>query len=85
MKGAKHRVLFQNADNNITMGVLFNDPDLELSDIYWYLVLAEMMQVSLQNNEGLITVDQKRNTKSCYAELHRNGENYRSVGRAKAP
>ena len=74
MKGSKHRVLFQNADNNINMGVIFNDPDIELYDIYWYIVLAEMMERSLTKNEGLITVDRELNTKSCYVELHRNGE-----------
>ena len=55
------------------MGVIFNDPDIELYDIYWYIVLAEFMERSLDDNEGLITVDQKLNTKSCYVELHRNG------------
>ena len=73
MKGSKHRVLFQNVDDNINMGVIFNDPDIELYDIYWYIVLAEFMERSLDDNEGLITVDQKLNTKSCYVELHRNG------------
>ena len=71
MPGSNHRVLFQNADNNINMGVIFNDPDLELDDIYWYMVLAEDMGASLKNGEGLITVDKKLNTKSCYVELHR--------------
>ena len=75
MPGSNHRVLFQNADDNINMGVIFNDPDIELYDIYWYIVLAEFMERSLADNEGLITVDQKLNTKSCYVELHRNGEN----------
>ena len=55
------------------MGVIFNDPDIELYDIYWYIVLAEFMERSLADDEGLITVDQKLNTKSCYVELHRNG------------
>ena len=84
MKGSEHRVLFQNADGNINMGLIFNDPDMELNDMYWCVVLTQIMEKSLQDNEGLITVDRKLNTKSCYAELHRNGENYRSVGRAKA-
>ena len=75
MKGSKHRVLFQNADETINMGVIFNDPDLELSDIYWYIILAQLMEKSLAKNEGLITIDRKLNTKSCYVELHRNGEN----------
>ena len=72
MPGSNHRVLFQNADNNINMGVIFNDPDLELDDIYWYMVLAEDMGASLKNGEGLITLDKKMNTKSCYVELHRD-------------
>ena len=74
LMGSNHRVLFQNADDNINMGVIFNDPDIELYDIYWYIVLAELMERSLNRNEGLITVDRKLNTKSCYVELHRNGE-----------
>ena len=73
MKGSNHRVLFQNADENINMGIIFNDPDLELSDVHWYILLAETMEKSLIKNEGLITVNRKLNTKSCYVELHRNG------------
>ena len=76
MKGSNHRVLFQNADENINMGVIFNDPDLELSDVYWYYNLAELMEDSLDRKEGLITVDRELNTKSCYVELHRNGGNH---------
>ena len=57
------------------MGVIFTDPDLDLSDVYWYMVLAEEMNSHLWRNEGLITVDSsadhKWNTKSCYVELHR--------------
>jgi len=34
-------VLFQNAEGNINMGVYFNDPDVEWSDIYWYNILAK--------------------------------------------
>jgi len=75
MPGSKHRVLFQNADNNINMGVIFNDPDLELDDIYWYRVLAEEMGNLLRKGEGLISVDEQLQTRSCYVELHRNGEN----------
>ena len=76
MKGSNHRVLFQNADENINMGIIFNDPDLELSDVYWYYNLAELMEDSLDRKEGLITVDRELNTKSCYVELHRNGGNH---------
>ena len=77
MKGSKHRVLFQNADEKINMGVIFNDPDLEPYDIYWYIALANQMEKSLARNEGLVTVDRKLNTMSCYVELHRNGGNRR--------
>ena len=56
------------------MGVVFNDPDLELEDVYWYVVLDELMEISLQKNEGLVTVDQKLNTRSCYVELHRQSQ-----------
>ena len=76
MKGSNHRVLFQNADENINMGVIFNDPDLEVTDVYWYYNLAELMEDSLDRKEGLITVDRELNTKSCYVELHRNGGNH---------
>ena len=74
MMGSKHRVLFQNADHNINMGVIFNDPDIELYDVYWYIVLAELMETSLERNEGLIEVDHELNTNSCYVELLRNSE-----------
>ena len=74
MPGSNHRVLFQNADNNINMGVIFNDPDLELDDIYWYMVLAEKMEASLKKEDGLILVDKQLNTKSCFVELHRKGK-----------
>ena len=39
------------------MGVIFTDPDLDLSDVYWYMVLAEEMDSHLWRNEGLITLD----------------------------
>ena len=73
--GTEHRVLLENVDKTIQMGVKFYDPDVELYDIYWYLVLAEQMQKCLlTENKGLITIDRKSNTTSCYVELHRNGE-----------
>ena len=72
MKGSDHRVLFQNADDTINMGVIFNDPDVELSDIHWYVVLAE--EIDDSKNANLITVDRKLDTRSCYVELHRFGE-----------
>ena len=67
-------VLFQNAAGNINMGVWFDDPDIELEDIYWYNILAIVINESLMKNEGLISVDREYKTKSCYVELHRNGE-----------
>merc|ERR1712131_34107 len=56
-----------------------------LFDVYWYMVLAEQMEKSLERDEGLITVDNSAdrewNTKSCYVELHShpvgmNGQNH---------
>ena len=60
MKGSDHRVFFQNAEGNIHMGVLFNDPDVELDDIFWYNMLAIEMEDSMIENEGLVTVDSTR-------------------------
>ena len=74
MKGSNAGVLFQNADWNINMGVWFDDPDIEMEDIYWYNLLAIQMQGSLLLNQGLVTIDKEHNTKSCYVELHRNGD-----------
>ena len=73
MKGADVGVLFQNADQNINLGVWFDDPDIEFDDIWWYNILAKEMEDSLRKNEGLISTDKTLNTKSCYVELHRNG------------
>ena len=57
MKGSDHRVFFQNAEGNINMGVLFNDPDVELDDIFWYNMLAIEMEDSMIEKEGLVSVD----------------------------
>ena len=73
MKGEDHRVLFQNAEGTINMGVWFNDSEIELSDIFWYNHLGIMINDSLLKNEGLCSFDDHRNIKSCYVELHRNG------------
>ena len=73
MERSDHRVLFQNAEGNINMGVFFNDPDVNLDDIYWYNTLALMMSFSMEANEGLIVFDEELNTYSCYVELHRRG------------
>ena len=62
------------------MGVLFNDPDVDLEDIYWFNVLALAIEESLEKNEGLICIESIKQldgtefeTYSCYVELHRNG------------
>ena len=81
LKGSKHRVFFQNAEGNINMGVLFNDPDVEMEDIYWFNALAEAMVKSFVKHEGLISFEsikqldstEELETFSCYVELHRNG------------
>ena len=56
------------------MGVWFDDPDIRMDDINFYNILASQMENSFIDNEGLISFDQEYNTKSCYVELHRNGE-----------
>ena len=56
------------------MGVWFDDPDIEMEDIYWYNILAIEIKESFMKNEGLISVDREYKTKSCYVELHRNGQ-----------
>ena len=73
MKGQNHRVLFQNAEGTINMGVWFDDPEIELSDIFWYNHLGIMISNSLASNEGLCSFDEKLEIMSCYVELHRNG------------
>ena len=50
--GSNHRVLFQNADVNINMGVIFNDPDIEMYDIYWYLVRVNSDYETLNIGKG---------------------------------
>ena len=57
------------------MGVFFNDPDVEVDEIYWYNAMACAMFDSLRNNEGLISIDEELKTHSCYVELHREGSN----------
>ena len=72
-KGQDHRVLFQNAEGTINMGVWFNDPEIELSDIFWYNHLGNLINNSLAHKEGLCSIDETGRIKSCYVELHRNG------------
>ena len=91
MKGTDHRVLFQNADGNINMGLFFNDRTIENFYIYWINCIAMDMSRSLENNEGLIVVDEWSKTTSCYVELHRIGtikvfnKNYRFSYQGNAP
>lgn len=73
MKGTNGRVLFQNADGSINMGLCFNDPDIEIYDIFWLNEVAMEMTRRLIKNEGLISMDEELQIRSCYAELHRNG------------
>ena len=62
------------------MGILFNDPDVAMEDIYWYNALASAMTESLAKDEGLIIIESikqldstEKEVKTCYVELHRNG------------
>ena len=71
LKGTNHRVLFQNANGTINMGVWFNDPDIELDDIFWYTTLVTEIKCSLIKKKEEISVDEKLNTYSCYVELLR--------------
>ena len=73
--------MFQNAEHNINMGVVFNDPYVEMEDIYWFNALACGIGESVLNNEGLVTIGsikqldstEELETYSCYVELLRNG------------
>ena len=56
------------------MGVFFNDPDIDLDDIYWYNALAIAINASLARDEGLISVDEELNMRSCYVELFRKSK-----------
>ena len=77
LKGTDHRILFQSADGSINMGVCFNDPDIDIYDIYWFNEVAIQMTHSLGANEGLISIDEELQTRSCYVELHRNGNSFK--------
>ena len=72
MKGTNGRVLFQSADG-INMGVCFNDPDVEIYDIFWFNEVAAEMTRFLIKNEGLISMDEEFQIRSGYVELQRNG------------
>ena len=58
------------------MGVCFDDPDLEMGDIFWYNQLAKKMQASAFSYDGLLSSDAESGTLSCYVELHRNDINF---------
>jgi len=70
LKGSNHRVLFQNAEGTINMGVYFNDPDVEWSDIYWYNTLALEIIKYQRQFEGFTSFDEKLKAYSCCVELH---------------
>ena len=72
MKGTNYRILFQNSEGNINMGVWFDDPNIDYYDISLFNFIAQLMENSLNLNEELISVDNELQTKSCYVELHRN-------------
>ena len=55
------------------MGVFFNDPDVDLDEIFWYNELAGAIYNSIQQIDGLVSIDEELNTRSCYVELHRKG------------
>ena len=73
LRGTSNRVLFQNVEGNINMGVWFNDPDVEMEEICWYNLLAKTMYNNKVEKPELISVDYKLGAISCYVELHRNG------------
>ena len=71
IKESEYRILFQNGDGDINLGVWLNDPDINSNDIIWYNVLSSEIYNSFFNNEGLTTVNEEYGTASCYVELHR--------------
>ena len=79
MKTTDHRILFQNADGSINMGVCLNDPDMEVYDICWLNYLAIQMNESLNRNEGLVFMDIELQTRSCFVELQRNGTFFKYI------
>ena len=72
LKGSDQRVLFQNSNGCINMGVCFNDPDLEFYDIAWFCHLAAEVNKKVVDEE-LIFIDKTLKTRSCYVELQRKG------------
>ena len=47
-------MFFQNAEGDINMGVLFNDPDVDYDDIYWYFIFAGQMHESIGQSFKMI-------------------------------
>ena len=66
-----HRVLFQNANGNINMGVWYDDPVRDVYDVAWFCTLALEMEKA-SKTKGLISIDKEFNTQSCFVELQRN-------------
>ena len=80
LEDSNHRVFFQNAEGNINMGIFFNDPDVELDEIYWYNAMAKEIAETIEKDEELIAVDEELGTHSCYVELHRlDKKNHNSI------
>ena len=73
MKNTNHRVLFQNSDGNINMGIWLSDPDIQDYDIYWLNIIAREIKLSLIKENGHAVVNKKLNIRSCYVELLRIG------------
>ena len=71
LRRGEYRVLFQNSEGNINMGVWFNDPDLETDDLIWYNILASEIYKNKIESKECFSTDEKFGTGSCYAELHR--------------
>ena len=69
---SNHRVLFQNAEGNINMGFLCDDPRNKTLEIYWMQLIGFLMEESLKKKEGRVEVNHQSKTLSCYVELHRN-------------
>ena len=67
---SNNRVLFQNADGNINMGFLFDDPRNKMVERYLMQHIGLLMQDP--PNEDLVEVNHGLKTQSCYVELHRN-------------
>ena len=54
------------------MGFLFDDRPNKIPERYLMQHIGLLMQESLRLNEGLVEVNYRLKTQSCYVELHRN-------------